>query len=79
MKKGSFVRITQPGQWQGKRGVVVGRTQDGEHLIISVDLDGDPTTPPIEVKIQAKYAQAFRIINWLVSLLLPLFYGIRRK
>ena len=80
MKKGSFVKIVKPdSQWNGKSGSVVGRTKDGKYLIVSIDLDGDPATPPIEVKIEAKYARAFRIINWFVSILLPLFYGIRRK
>jgi ribosomal protein L21E len=80
MKNGSFVKIVKPDtQWNGKTGVVIGRTGDGTHLIISIDLDGDPTTPPIEVKIEKKYARAFRVINWFVSFLLPLFYGIRRR
>jgi hypothetical protein len=59
MKNGSFVKIVKPDtQWNGKTGVVIGRTEDKESLIISIDLDGDPTTPPIEVKIEKKYLRS---------------------
>lgn len=76
-KRGSFVKI-KSGDYKGKTGQVVRRTEEGE-LVILVDLDGDPLTPPIEVKIPAKFARAMRIINWVVSILLPLLYGIKRK
>ena len=76
-KRGNFVKITN-GHHKGKTGTVKGRTKEGE-LVILVDLDGDPMTPPVEIKVPAKWAKALGIINWFVSNLLPLLYGIRRK
>lgn len=77
MKRGNFVKITD-GKFRDKTGQIVRRTEDGE-IVVLIDLDGDPITPPIEVKVPAKWAKAMRIINWFVSILLPILYGIRRR
>lgn len=77
MKRANFVKITE-GEHKGKTGTVKGRTEEGD-LIIAVDLDGDPLTPAVEIKVPQRWAKALGIINWFINTLLPLLYGIKRK
>lgn len=75
-KRGNFAKITS-GRFKGKTGQIIRR--EGNDVIILIDLDGDPVTPPIEVKVPKEWAKALKIINWWIGVLLPLLYGIIRK
>jgi hypothetical protein len=77
MKRGDFIAITK-GEYKGRKGQLIRKTEEGE-LEILLDLDGDPLTPPIVVKIPARWGKAMRIINFFLNILLPILYGLKRK
>lgn len=77
MKRGDFIKINK-GEYKGRKGQIIRRTEGGE-IVVLLDLDGDPLTPPIEVKLPANWAKALSFLNMVLSFILPFFYGIRRK
>ena len=73
MKKLRKVKITD-GHYKGHDGTVSHRAEDGD-LIVLIDVDGDPLTPPVKVKVPRKWAKALGIIDFVLRLVLPWFYG----
>ena len=66
------------GEYKGRKGQILRVTENGE-VVVLLDLDGDPKTPPIEVRLPKGWAKALRIINFILDLVLPLLYNLKRK